>query len=271
MRKTFIIILSVIVILSGCDYKLRPNEDDGDKRIEVKRYDRLQCQYLTTGDFAALQQMNTEFPIETRTLIEDILHIGEVDDPNISKTFLKYYQDSTLQVIMADVQVEYANIDDINKGLNEAFDKLRNYIPGISAPEFYAQVGDLEHSIVIGDGIVGISLDKYMGENYSIYRKYYNRSQRESMKRENIIPDCIFFYLLSLYPMENIEKRSQLERDLHFGKIMWVSNLVVGRQAFATRYVDRIDSYMKRKSLLTVQQLLSEDDYSDIMKTTGTK
>ena len=91
MRKTFIIILSVIFILSGCDYKLRPNEDDGDKRIEVKRYDRLQCQYLTTGDFAALQQMNTEFPIETRTLIEDILHIGEVDDPNISKTFLKYY------------------------------------------------------------------------------------------------------------------------------------------------------------------------------------
>ena len=271
MRKTFIIILSVIVILSGCDYKLRPNEDDGDKRIEVKRYDRLQCQYLTTGDFAALQQMNTEFPIETRTLIEDILHIGEVDDPNISKTFLKYYQDSTLQVIMADVQVEYANIDDINKGLNEAFDKLRNYIPDIPAPEFYAQVGDLEHSIVIGDGIVGISLDKYMGENYSIYRKYYNRSQRESMKRENIIPDCMFFYLLSLYPMENIEKRSQLERDLHFGKIMWVSNLVVGRQAFATRYVDRIDSYMKRKSLLTVQQLLSEDDYSDIMKTTGTK
>ncbi|WP_317125330.1 gliding motility protein GldB [Prevotella sp. OH937_COT-195] len=215
--------------------------------------------------------MNTEFPIETRTLIEDILHIGEVDDPNISKTFLKYYQDSTLQVLMTDVEVEYANIDDINKSLDEAFNKLKTYIPNIPIPEFYAQVGDLEHSIIIGDGIIGISLDKYMGSNYPIYRKYYNHCQRESMNRENITPDCVCFYLLSLYPMKNIENRSQVERDLHFGKIMWVSNLIVGKSIFQTKYVDCIDSYMRKNSNLTVQQLLIENDYEEIIKNTGIK
>ncbi|MDD7319181.1 MAG: gliding motility protein GldB [Prevotella sp.] len=258
-----------MVFCSGCEYKLRPNDDTDRKKIEIKRYDRLQSQYLTTGDFSALQQMNTEFPIETRTLIEDILHIGEVDDPEISKTLLKYYQDSTLQVIMADVEVEYANIDDINKSLNDAFGKLRTYIPDIQTPEFYAQIGDLEHSIIIGDGMVGISLDKYMGENYPIYRKYYNHNQRESMTRGNITSDCICFYLLSLYPLDNLENRSQLDRDLHTGKIMWVSNLVVGKNVFRTKYVECIDAYMRKHSSLTVLQLLLENDHDDIIKKTG--
>lgn len=271
MYKFYLIILLVITICSGCEYKLRPNDDIDSKKIEIKRYDRLQSQYLTTGDFAALQQMNTEFPMRTRTLIEDILHIGEVDDPEISKTLLKYYQDSTLQVIMTDVEVEYANIDDINKSLNDAFNKLKTYIPDILVPEFYAQIGDLEHSIIIGDGMVGISLDKYMGENYPIYRQYYNHGQRESMTRANITPDCICFYLLSLYPLNNLENKSQLERDLHSGKIMWVSNLVVGKYVFQTKYVDCIDSYMRRNATRTVQQLLLNNDYNDIIKETGIK
>lgn len=269
MQKYYLLILSVIMICSGCEYKLRPNDDDAPRRIEIKRYDRLQSQYLTTGDFAALQQMNTEFPIETRTLIEDILHIGEVNDPEISKTLLKYYQDSTLQVLISDVEAEYANIDDLNAGLEEAFVKLKTYIPDINVPVFYAQIGDLEHSIIIGDGIVGISLDKYMGENYSIYRRFYTQSQRETMTRSYIVPDCLCFYLLSLYPLDNFEGRPQVERDLHFGKIMWVVNAIMGNRVFNTAYVESINTHMLKNSSKTILQLLINNDYNDIIKETG--
>ena len=269
MRKYILVVISIILLCSGCEYKLRPNDDDMPQRIEVKRYDRLQSQYLTTGDFAALQQMNTEFPIETRTLIEDILHIGEVNDPEISRTFLKYYQDSTLQVLISDVEAEYANMDDINVSLNDAFDKLKTYIPDLTVPGFYAQIGDLEHSIIIGDGVVGISLDKYMGENYSIYRKYYSQSQRESMTRSYIVPDCLCFYLLSVYPLDNFENRPQVERDLHFGKIMWVVNMITGNKMYTTKYVDSINTYMLKNSTKTILQLLVSNEYNDIIKETG--
>lgn len=42
--------------------------------MKVERYDRLESRYVITGDFSALQQMNTEYPIETRTLVEDVAH-----------------------------------------------------------------------------------------------------------------------------------------------------------------------------------------------------
>ena len=74
--------------------------------LEIDRYDRLEYRYLTTGDFSALQQMNTEYPIETRTLIEDVVKIGEITDPDINTKFLKFYQDTTLQSVIAAVESE---------------------------------------------------------------------------------------------------------------------------------------------------------------------
>ena len=49
--------------------KLTSEEEDNGNIVEIERYDRLEYRYLTTGDFSALQQMNTEYPMETRTLI----------------------------------------------------------------------------------------------------------------------------------------------------------------------------------------------------------
>jgi hypothetical protein len=248
----------------ACEFKLRPNEDDDqDVRIEVQRYDRLESRYLTTGDFSALQQMNTEYPIETRTLIEKVLQIGSVDDPEISNKFLRYYQDSTLQMLVADTEAEYANIDDINNALNNAFDKLKLWLPNMAIPTFYAQIGSLDQSIIVGDKSVGICLDKYMGENYPIYKKYYTLGQIESMKRSYIVPDCLSFYLLSQYPLGNFDSRPQLEKDLHMGKVMWIVNKAIGKQFFNTKFVSMIDRYMKKHKKVTVASLLMNDDYSN--------
>lgn len=96
--------------------------------MKVDRYDRLESRYVVTGDFSALQQMNTEYPIETRTLVEKILRIGDVNDHDISERFLRFYQDSTLQSLVSDVQLEYANMDDVNQGLQNTFSNLKNWI-----------------------------------------------------------------------------------------------------------------------------------------------
>ena len=58
----------------------------------MQRYDRLESRYLTTGDYSALQQMNTDYPTETRTLIEKVLQLGTIEDSEIHHRFLHYYQ-----------------------------------------------------------------------------------------------------------------------------------------------------------------------------------
>ena len=266
MKKIFyyIVILAIILLCSACEFKLKPNEEADAVPLTVQRYDRLQSRYLTTGDFSALQQMNTDYPIETRTLIEKMLQLGTITDANISNRFLMFYQDSTLQALIADAEAEYANMDDINDQFKKAFGRLHDWIPELPQPYFYAQIGALDQSIVVGEHSVGISLDKYMGPDYPLYKKFYTAQQRSTMQRQYIVPDCLTFYLLSNYQMKNFDTRAQLDRDLHMGKIMWAVNKAMGKDVFETKYVKTIQAFVKRNPKITVKELLQDEDYSPI-------
>lgn len=257
------LLLAVMFIFVACDFRLKPYDDADDAHsIEVRRYDRLESRYLTTGDFSALQQMNIDYPIETRTLVEKMLHVGEVSDPDISTRFLRFYQDSTLQALIADAEAEYANMDDINRQFRIAFDNLADMLPGLPLPKIYAQIGALDQSIVIGEQLIGISLDKYMGVDYPLYQRFYTLDQRRSMTRGYVVPDALLFYIVSLYPMDNYDHRRQIEKDLHMGKVMWIVNKAVEKRVFNTPFVKAVERYMFDKRNVDCQKFIADDDYS---------
>jgi hypothetical protein len=258
----YIFFFSLLIVLLGCDFKLRPGEEDEQQGlIEVQRYDRLQSLYLQTGDFSALQQMNTSYPIETRTLIEKVLQIGSVNDPEINNKFLRFYQDTTLQTVISDVNTEFAKMDDINKSLSHAFAYLQKHISSLTLPSVYAQIGDFAQSIVVGNESVGISLDKYMGSNYPLYKRFgYTPQQLSTMTRSYIVPDCLTFYILSLYPLHDFENRDQYQRDIHMAKVMWIVNKAMGKHFFKTPEVKKVERFMHHNPSIDMESLLKRDD-----------
>lgn len=263
MRKVSIIILSAVLALCmscGYDFKVPGmGDDDG---IEVCRFDRLESRYLSTGDFSALQQMETDYPIETKTLIENVLRIGIVEDQKINNKFLVFFQDTVLQTLIGDAEAEFANMDDINEQLTTAFTRLKERIPSVETPKIYAQISALDQSIVVGENSIGISLDKYLGVNYPLYHKYYDEEQRKQMTRENIVPDCLSFYLLALYPLNDFETRTQPDRDMHTAKVMWVCNEVMESPFFVSESIDTVARYMEKNADMTMDELLRIDDFS---------
>ena len=60
--------------------------------------------------------------------------------------------------------------------------------------------------------------------------------------------------------------RSQLERDLHVGKIMWVCNRALGKRFFRSRYIDAVERYMGANKNVGIEALLSNNDYSNIIR-----
>lgn len=265
-QKLIYILLGIVVLCSGCEWKLRPNEDaDESGHIIIQRYDRLESRYLTTGDFSALQQMNTEYPIETRTLVEKMLQIGDVSDHDISERFLRFYQDSLLQTLVADAESEYANMDDITQQFNKSFEQLREWIPDLPIPKVYTQIGALDQSIVIGENSIGISLDKYMGAKYPLYGRFgFSQEQLQTMGRSYIVPDAISFYLLSLHPLDNYDRHSQFDRDIHVGKVMWIVNKVMKHSYFESDAINYVDRFMKTHPQVTIRQLLEAETITEL-------
>ena len=185
----------------GCEWHLKSIDKDGASSFKVERYDIVESTYLTTGSFSALQEMKTSFPEETCMLIEDVLKIGAIDEPDINAKLYVYYKDSTLRNIISDVRRQFSNISDVEKELNKSFIELKKHFPTIDIPRVYTQIGALNQSIIVSNGSIGICLDKYLGANYPLYSKYYSDDQRSTMERRMIVPDCMLFYLLSCFPM----------------------------------------------------------------------
>ncbi len=264
MRKISGLLLISLILCVACQFKLKNNADEEQSSLmSIVRYDRLEYRYLTTGDFSALQEMNTEYPIETRTLIEDVLKIGTATDPEINTKLLKFYQDTTLQMLLVDAETQYSNIDDLNKELNTSFIKLKRWLPDMDIPEVYTQISALDESIVVGNHTIGISLDKYLGKDYHIYNGIYSEAQRNQMTRDMIIPDALSFYLLSLYPLKDFETRQQTDRDLHMGKVQWIVNQAIERKVFNTRFVTAVEQYMRNNPKVSYDELMKMTDFSE--------
>lgn len=262
MRRLFILYIAVVFAIVACDFSTAGGAfwSDSDS-LSIKRYDRLQYRYLTTGDYSALQQMNADYPTETSMQIERILQLGTVNNPDVYKELYAYFRDSTLQTIITDAEKEFANIDDLNAQLRLAFGNLKQAYPGIEIPSFYAQLGALDQSIIIGDKSVCISLDKYLGKDYPIYKKFYPEDMRRTMIREYIVPDCIVFYLLSLHPMSNTPGLSQYDYDMHMGTLMYVANKMVGKKVINQKWVDKAEEYASNHSELSIVELLNVEKF----------
>ena len=184
VRKVYLLLFVLMLICLGCEWRLKSNDEaSNDHSVTIERYDRIESLYLTTGDYSALLQMNKSFPMQTRTLIENVLQLGQVNDPEINIKFLRFFSDTTLQQMINDVQEQFTNLDDLNNELTEAFRNLKEEVPSVEMPQVYAQIGSFDQSIIVGNKTLGISLDKYLGADYPFYREHYTNEQRKMMTR----------------------------------------------------------------------------------------
>ncbi len=165
------------------------------REMIIDRYDRVLDEYVSLNSYTALGRMNTQYPMETKLLIEDVLKLGKVNEPDVEQRLRRYYLDSTVQVLLDEVHRQYGDMSDIEADFNRAFEELKEQYPEFKTPHVYTQVSCLNQSIVVGDTLIGISLDKYLGEDFPLYADFYTSEQRAQMNRDAIVRDAINAYL----------------------------------------------------------------------------
>lgn len=251
VRKTVIFTIMLLLTCASCTFRQQksPTTDSAAKdTFAIKRFDRLEIKFLTTGDFSALHDMSTTYPTQTRNLIEEVLRIGRVDAPDITTRFIQYFKEPALQRLMKDVQKQYSDMRNIEAEIGLTFSALMKLLPGVEIPYIYTQVGALDQSIIVDGNTMGISLDKYMGSGYPLYLKYYTPEERKTMTSRYIAADCLSAYLLNRYPMPTYYKTQALI-DHHYGKIQWIVNKVLSQPVYHSEQVDAIDQVMKTQDI----------------------
>lgn len=259
MRRVYYILFSLTVLLLGCEWHLKQSKPDLSS-IVIERFDIVESSYLIGKDTDALRQMRTVYSSHTHILVEEMLDLGCLNDSDVCNELYDFYQDSTLRKIVYEVGREFRDMDDVNKSLSSSFHNLKTLLPNIKIPHFYTQIGALNQSIIVGNGFVAISLDKYLGSDFSVYQSYYPEVQRKSMKRSMIVPDCIGFYLLSCYPSPDLLRENMND---HMARIQWVVNKVMKKDVFKSDGITAVEQMMRSDRKLTVEHLLTHTDNSN--------
>lgn len=200
-HQTLFLLLVLLCVIGIGSWMLSPwdalEKKWGSRQQEVviDRYDRVLDEYVSLNSYTALGRMNTQYPMETKLLIEDVLKLGPVNDPNAEQRLRHYYLDSTVQVLLDEVHRQYGDMSDIEADFSRAFEELKQKDPNFRTPHVYTQVSCLNQSIVVGDTLIGISLDKYLGADFPLYADFYTPEQRAQMNRESIVRDAINAYM----------------------------------------------------------------------------
>ena len=223
-----LLFIVISMLFASCGISTGKVSEQDKEEVSVMRYDKLLSEYVRSNSFSAMQQLNMDYRQPTKILIEDVLSIGTVKDDTISQRLKKFYSDSTLVRLLDDVEAKFPNLDEVEKGLTKGFKKLKKEVPGTKVPFIYSQVSAFNESIILVDTLLGISLDKYMGEDYPLYKRFYYDYQCRSMHPERIVPDGFNFYLHSRNALDYHEGTCLIDLMMHYGKINYVVQNLLG-------------------------------------------
>jgi len=198
MKRRHVLFCLILLLVAACGVGLwgwHMLREDKSPEVHIYRFDRVLDEYVSLGSGTALHRMNTDFPSETKLLIEDVLELGDVSDLGVERELRHYYLDSTVQVLLDEVHRQYADVSDLEADFAHVIKLLKKEDPNFRIPRIYTQISCLNQSIVVSDTLIGISLDKYLGRDFPLYQEFYTPEQCRQMDRNDIVTDAISTYL----------------------------------------------------------------------------
>lgn len=118
----------------------------------------------------------------------------------------------------------YPDVSDLETMLSDAFRHYLYYFPDRNIPAIYTCISGFNSSIIAGDSVLGISLDKYLGADckyYPMLEIYSYMAAR--MTPGYIVPDCMYAWAASDWDFEYMEYPAEnvLTRIIHEGKLRY--------------------------------------------------
>jgi hypothetical protein len=230
LRKSLI----VVAILSSAMVSCRKNHYKADissvrVNLEIKRLEK-DLFSLDPGKIAESVPQLKEKYRGFLQLFSYVINGGEIGDPAFGDFLTRFCTDRLNIEIYDSVMKVFPDIPQLKHELELAFRHYLYYFPAKQVPAVFTCITGFNNSIIAGDSVLGISLDRYLGAGSSYYRRlqiYKYLSDR--MTPANIVPDCIYGWAASEwdigsinYPDDNV-----LTEMIHEGKLRYLEKCML--------------------------------------------
>jgi len=195
MSKRIISILIVLItIFSACNRKDKANIDTSqiDMELSIKRLDQKVFEIEPGNVAEELPDILNDFGEFYELYSYRIVNLGNPYHENYPALLNDFITDYTMYTVYEKVMETYPDIAGLENNITEAFKRYNYFFPEKTIPAVYTFIGGFNQSMVVSDSILGIGLDKYLGEDCEFYdRLGIANYLQKNMNPENIPVDAI--------------------------------------------------------------------------------
>ncbi|MDH6312939.1 hypothetical protein M2137_001724 [Parabacteroides sp. PFB2-10] len=213
--------------LAGCTFASSSSRYASADPVVIHRFDKALYRLLEEENAAAGEAALKEaYPQMLEITGKAVLNMKSADMPGFFDRLLNYYSEPTLKSLYRQALQTYENTTEIEEQLGSGFACLQELLPTLPVPEVYMHVSGFGQNVVVGENLLSISIDKYMGEYFALYEDFFYDYQRRKMTPDYIVPDYLAGWLMSEFPFKGNEN-VLLERMIYEGKIKYLVSLAV--------------------------------------------
>lgn len=216
--KKWIVYSGLFFFLLSCnnDRKDVPDISGIKADVSIKRFDRDVAKLDSNNVASGLNELYQQNPQLTTIFLENILGLDSASTLTGVKNFLNLSQN-----LFDTINIVFKETKELEKQFQEAFRYVKYYYPQYQVPVVYAVAGPMD-ALAQSDygltpnflrpGLMGISLQFYLGKDFSVYQDPFfiqnvaplYRSRRFS--KEYIIADAMQLVVNDLFPDQSSGK-----------------------------------------------------------------
>ena len=214
---------SFLLVLFACNRnRLKVDISGIEKDVEVVRFGQQLFEIPMQVTLAELEQLHDKYPDFFDLFSYKIINVGGIGDEYFPELMGEFLTDTMILNVKSDVEDEFSDFGKIEKRLNTAFKYYQYHFPDKEIPTIYTTISGFNESVFTAEGIIGISLDKYLGRDYTFYKKLSNVPlyKIKNMHKEKLPSDVAYAWGLTEFD-ETEETTTVLDNIVHQGKLMY--------------------------------------------------
>lgn len=209
--KNILLVFCFGLILFSCKSDSKtPDVSRINVDLKLERFDRDFFSIDTNNVLAGLNQLNAKYPVATPVFLQYVLGLDSSNTLDGVKNFIRL-SDKLFDTI----NTVFQSTEALERDFKKAFQYVKYYFPNYSVPKIATIAGPVD-ALAISDngptpdflrpGLLGISLQFYLGKNFSVYNDPFfienvapaYRSRRFS--KEYIIADAMQLIVSDMFP-----------------------------------------------------------------------
>ena len=203
---TFLSLLLIVLPLTSCKknhYKV--NTSSIKVNIEMKRLEKDLFTLNPNEIISTVPSLKQKYNGFLQ-LFSFVINTGDINDPPFGDFLVRFCTDKQNNDVYTLTMKMYPDVKRIETELQAAFRHYLYYFPTRKAPGVFTCITGFNNSIITGDSVLGIGLDRYLGADCEYYHRLeIHKYLTARMTPLNIVPDCIYGWGVSEWDFSTIK------------------------------------------------------------------